>query len=254
MTRLACQPFVTVEDVLDSACACNLNDTDDGDLIEEYIDEASDFLYVMSGGRVTGTCTHTVRPVTDNTCWNRYMYAGLSEVHGRAYNWVDYYGTDSIVLNGPNTEILEITIDGVVISPSEYGLMEGNKLFRRNNKNWPVYNDVTKADTEPGTFTITYRFGTVPTLLARRACIELVCQMLKSDEAALSRLKGVVSANVQGVSVTMDQADDVAALGLPEVTRFLDLYSPRGLGALGVYSPELNHGWRLIQVYGPSGS
>jgi hypothetical protein len=253
MPRIACNAFVTVEDVLDSPCACDMNELDDGELIEEMIDEASDFLSVLSGGRFTGVCQQTVWPITDGACTDRYTYAGLSAYHER-YNWNDHYGTDSIVLNGPNTEVLEITIDGAVISPSEYGLIDGNKLFRKGNKRWPVYNDVTLPDTEEGTFTITYRFGTAPTATVKRACVELVCMMVKTDQENLSRVRGVVSATVQGVNLALDQTDDVAALGLPEVTRFLDLYSPRGLGALGVYSPELNHGWRLIQVEGPSGS
>lgn len=253
MTRVACHPFVTVEDVLNAPCACDMNEEDDGEVIEEMIEEASDFLCVASGGRFTGVCEQTVRPITDGRCYDRYSYAGLTAPHEH-YNWIDHYGTDSIVLNGPNTEVLEIVIDGQVVSPNEYGLLNGNKLFRRNNKNWPVYNDVTLPDTEQGTFSITYRFGVAPTAIVRRACIELVCQMIKSDEERMNRLRGVVSATVQGVNLSLDQADDVAALGLPEVTRFLDLYSPRGIGALGVYSPELNHGWRLVVVEGPSGS
>ena len=242
MPNLACQPFVSVDEVLESACACELNELDDGAVIEELIDDASDMLYVLSGGRVAGRCTRTVWPTRDSGC-----------LPSERQSWVGYDTLDTIPLRGPNTEVMEVTIDGVVLNPSEYGLLDGFKLFRRVG-DWPESNDLTKADTEVGTFTITYRFDWFPNRTTKRAAIELICQMIKEEPRVLSRLRGVVSANVQGVSVTMDDRDDVAALGLPEVNRFLDLYAPRGLGALGVYSPELNHGWILHSVYGPSGS
>jgi hypothetical protein len=167
-------------------------------------------------------------------------------------SWVDWDGVDSIPLQGPNTEILEILIDGDVIDPSDYGLLNGNKLFRRTRA-WPTVNDVTKADTENGTFSIEYRFGRAPNRITKRAGIELVCQMVKGDASTLNRLRGIVSANVQGVTVTMDN-DSINDLGLPELSRFMDVYGNRGLGVVGVWSPELNHGWHLVEVTGGSGS
>lgn len=240
--RLACQAFVTVEDVLSAKCACELNEADDGALIAEYIDEASDMLYVLSGGRVFGICERQVWPIKTGEC-----YDGPERT-----DWVSWDSVDSIPLPGPDTNVIEVTIDGIALNPSEYGLIDGHKLFRRSGC-WPVSNDVTKADTQAGTFTITVRFGAAVRELARRAAIELVCQMVTNDNAAINRMRGVVSATVQGVSVQLDD-DPVGQMGLPEVNRFLDVYASRGMGALGVYSPELSHGWRLISVTGGSGS
>lgn len=258
--RLACQPFVTLVEVLEATCACELNEDDHGDLIEEFADDASDFLYVLSGGRVFGRCTRTVWPYRPFAyCrpggmgfggWGRYGWAG----DGYRESWVDYDSVDSIPLQGPETSIVEITIDGLLISPTEYGLLDGNKLFRKGHKVWPSSNDITLDDTQDGTFTITYSFG--PTVIVRsvkRAAIELICQMVQGESQALTRLRGIVSANVQGVSVTMSN-DDVQNLGLPEVARFMDIFGSSGKGPVGAYSPELNHGWRLLEVSGPSGS
>jgi hypothetical protein len=250
MPLLACEAFSTVEEVLDAACACDLNEGDHGDLIEEYIDDAADILYVLSGGRVFGRCTRTVRPFRD------VMFCGPRPIWGYSYGyaetWVDWDGVDSIPLQGPETEIVEIVIDGAVIDPADYGLLNGNKLFRRSD-NWPNTNDVTLADTEEGTWSIEYRFGSAPTATTKRASNELICQMVKGDRQTLSRLRGIVSANVQGVSVTMDD-NEVDSLGLPEVSRFMNVYGNNGLGPFGVWAPETNHGWHLVSVTGGSGS
>lgn len=243
--QLACAPFATVDEVLESACACDLNDDDHGLYIEELIDDASDMLYVLSGGQFTGRCERQVWPV--KTCTG-YQY-GIPERE----SWIAYDSVDSIPLRGPNTEIIEVTIDGAVVSPADYGLLDGTKLFRRGDRGWPTRNDLTLTDVDDGTFTITYKFGLEPNHVVRRATVELVCQMVKEEPRAISRMRGVVSANVQGVSVQIDD-DDVRSLGLPEVNRFIDSYAHNGPLPFGVYSPELSHGWRLHSVEGPSGS
>lgn len=254
MPRLACEAVVTVEEVLDAACACDLNEGDHGDLIADYIDDASDILYVLSGGRYTGRCTRTVRPFRDAvSCMPRSIFSYDWSSWYWNESWVDWDGVDSIPLQGPNTEIVEILIDGDIVDPSEYGLLNGNKLFRRNGATWPNWQDVTKADSEDGTFSIEYRFGFSPNRSTQRAGIELVCQMVKGDRSTLSRLRGIVSANVQGVTVTLDD-NEIDSLGLPEVSRFMDIYGNRGVGVVGVWTPEMDHGWHLVEVTGGSGS
>lgn len=250
--QLACEPIVTVDDVLDAACACDLNEGEHGDLIESYINDASDILYVLSGGRVFGRCTRTVYPFRDvNSCGPRSLLWGGSLLG--VDSWVDWDGIDSIPLRGPGTTIIEVTIDGEVIDPATYGLLNGNKLFRRGGAVWPNSNNVALADTEVGTFSITYRFGEAPNLTKQRAGIELVCSMVKGDKNTLSRLRGIVSANIQGVSVTMAD-NEVDSLGLPEVSRFMDIYGNSGRGIVGVWAPETNHAWHLVTVSGGSGS
>lgn len=244
---LACSPFVTVDEVLESACACDLNEDDHGDIIDEFADDASDILYVLSNGRVTGRCTRTIRPFRAGVLCGP---GGLFGWGVDRQNWINFDSVDSIPLQGPNTEITEVVIDGLLIDPSEYGLLNGNKLFRRGNLSWPSDNDITLDDTEEGTFAITYRFGNLITLSTKRAAIELICQMVISPTMSLNRLRGVVSANVQGVSVQLD-TDEVRSMGLPEVSKFLDIY---GGPVRAAWSPELDHGWRLLQVAGPSGS
>lgn len=240
MPVLACQPFATLDDVLSSPLGCSYTEDADGALIEELIDEASDFLYVASGGRVHGVCERTVWPVTARSCgpdrFDRVQYS-----YGPGW-LID----DAIPLAGPNTTVLQVTIDGVVIDPSEYALYNGNILFRRDSA-WPSTNNITRLPTEAGTFTVKFTFGEEVSHITTMACVELVIQMMK-DPSALSRLRGITSANVQGVSVSLDAANEAEAMGIPAVSRFLDRYAPRGLGALGVWSYELDNGWTLVTV------
>lgn len=42
--------------------------------------------------------------------------------------------------------------------------------------------------------------------------------------------------------------------GLPMLTKFLGVYAPLGGMAVGVWAPELENGWVLVEVEGPSGS
>lgn len=237
MPLLACESFATVEDVLAAPCGCAFNLQDDGDLIQELIDEASDFLYVASGGRVHGVCERTVWPVSDRSC------GPFRNESGYPSGWLI---DDAIPLAGPNTTIIEITIDGLVLDPSEYGLYNGSYLFRRSGV-WPGSNNITKLAGEDGTFTVKFQFGDEPSRITLMATVELVCQMMK-DPVVLSRLRGVTSANVQGVSVSLDAADEAEALGIPAVGRFLDRYAARGMATLGVWSYELDNGWTLVSV------
>jgi hypothetical protein len=236
---------VTLDEVLEASCACDLNATDHGAYIQELIDDSSDMLYILSGGRVFGRCERQVWPI--KVCVEP-MPPNIDERE----SWIAWDSIDSIPLDGPETEIMEITIDGIALNPSEYGLLDGNKVFRRVG-DWPRSNDITLNDADVGTFTITYRFGRLPNHVTKRATIELVCQMVKEEPRALSRMRGVVSANVQGVSVTMDP-DEIRSLGLPEVNRFIDTYANQGIRPIGVYTPELMHGWHLVTVTGGSGS
>jgi hypothetical protein len=244
MPQMACQAFATREDVLDAACGCELTDSEHGALIDELIDDATDMLYVLSGGRVFGRCTRTVRPYRRGST--------MPSEWATTTGWGLDSGLDSIPLRGPDTEIMEVVVDGAVLNPSEYGLLDGNKLFRKSGC-WPSTNDLTKDDSQDGTFSVTFRFGRTPSYLTRSACVEMVCMMARDEPRALSRMRGIVSANVQGVSVQLDD-DEVRSLGLAHVNRFLDAYSPRGITVLGVYSPEVDHGWTLHTVTGGSGS
>lgn len=233
MPEFVCQPFATVEDVLAADCGCDLNSLDDSALLADLIDVASDQLYVLSAGAIYGTCTRTVRPVWQGNCMSPQQLRVVQQLA-------------TVPLRGPNTSIVEVVVDGVVLAASEYRLLDGRYLLRVGTKNWPTRNDLELDDTEVGTWSITYSFGRPINEITKRACVQLVCAII-ADEPAVSKMRGVVSASMQGVNVTLDDQRD-ASSGLPDVTRFIDLYAADGARPSGVWAPDANHGWELVEV------
>lgn len=251
-TRYACQPFITADDVLDASCGCDLDAVDDADLIELMIDQASDILSLVTGGVVSGICTVTVRPV--NLCHDPYIDSMYPPRDWRR----QFGGINTIPLRGPNTDIVEVVVDGVVLNPSEYGLLDNQYLYRKAGC-WPQRNDLTSPATQTNTFEITYRFGREPDKLTRMACIELACELLKDVKGKASSLpRGVTSASIQGASISVRNRADALRSGdeqIPVVARFMSIYANDGVNMVaGVWAPELEQFWNLVEVEGPSGS
>jgi len=249
--QYACERFVDLAELLDDPEACAFTATDDGDLLEACLDQASDIIYLLSGGRITGICTRTVRPVGD-ACRPR------TGEYGQVAGWLPYFGgVGTIPLRQPNTDIVEIVIDGVVLNPAEYGLMDEHFLYRKTGA-WPSVNDLTLDDSNDGTWSVTYRFGRPPDKLTRMATIELAVELANDAIGKETHLPpGITSANIQGASVSLQDRAEALRNGsdqLPKLSRFIGVFAPEGPARSGVYSPELRHGWNLVEVEGPSAS
>lgn len=251
MTRIAFAPFTTVDEFFDDPTfSCGLNAEDDAPLVEELIDVASDILAAATGGRVRGRTVMTFRPkgCPPSHALNELVGAFAPSINGRS----------PLPLPGPDPEVLEVVVDGVILAPSEYVIVDGTFLLRVGAA-WPWSNDLELADTEDGTWSVTVRFGEPTGGLARRAVMSLVQEMAAPYIGKQSRLpNGVTSANVQGVSVTVDSAADALRDGVEDTTvhlqRFLGLYAADGRNIGGVWSPELAYGWTLHIVNHPSTS
>lgn len=252
MPQFACQPFVTADDVRNATCGCEI--IEDDEIIESWIDMASDIIYVLTGGQITGVCTKTVRPVAncDLPCFSprrRDMDYGMDR-------YALYGGLIPVSLRGPNTQIMQVKLDGEVMNPMNYAVVNGRHLIRRDDKRWPLGNDLTEDDDQEGTWSITFRFGREPDLLTVQATLELACELAKADQGRSNVFPpGVIAASVQGASVVVQDAVDQAANGqpgdasFPTVARLLAIYPPH-LSA--VYSPEIDAAFSLIEVAYPT--
>lgn len=243
MTRLyACEAFVTAEEVFDASCSCTLNPDDDTAFVEALIDQASDILVILSGFRIRGVCTVTVRPISHSWCgqpWDVYS----PERYLR-------FGVETIPLRGPNTTVNAITIDGQLVAASDYSLINGLYLLRHSQL-WPTSNDLTKPNGQVGTWTINYSFGDPPDHITKQACIALVCDLateIIGDDNMLPQ--GTRSVNLQGVSVSLEDRAAAFREGVQQleaVNRFMGIYAPLGRFTSGVYAPESDHGWTLVE-------
>lgn len=232
--EVACEPFIERADV---TCDCDAFDNDE---IDELIEQASDLIAILSGGKITGECLRTVRPVADTAC------SPFAEWPKPAAN------RKQILLPGPNPTVTEIKIDGVVLSQNEYVIVDGVYLTRVDGV-WPGNKNPFLPDTDDDTFSITYQVGHLPKL-AKMATAELVCDWIKSDtRIGFNRAlpQGARSASIAGVNIVLEQTlEEIRrrSILLPSMVRLLTAYAPDAGQSAVVYSPELTDGWILHEV------
>lgn len=247
--QFACQPFITAGQLRnDPSCSCRF--LDDNPLITHVIDAATDLLFMLSDGRVHGVCQRTARPMKTGIC-------GFTE--GDLYGTMPatrFGGHDVIPIPGVRPEVTEVLIDGVVLGSAEYRLID-NEFLLRVDGTWPTTNSLTLDSGDVGVFEISWRYGFLD-FVTEQAALELACELLTAFTTNRSRLPdGVVSANIQGAAValreSLDGESDPSA-GLDRVRRFYAVHCRDGQPRSGVWSPELTHGWQLVEVEGPAGS
>jgi hypothetical protein len=230
----ACHPFV---DRTDISCDCDAFSDEE---IEELIDQASDLVAVLTGGKIAGQCTQTVRPVGDHAC------SPFAERPIRSHN------SKQILLPGPNPTVTQIKIDGTVLASSEYVMVDDVYLTRVHGV-WPSNKNPLLPDTDDNTFSVTFTVGFLPAL-AKMAVKELVCDWVKSDvRLGFNRAlpHGARSANIAGVNIQLEQTVEEIrrrSILLPSLVRLLTVYAPDAGQPAVAYSPELENGWILHTV------
>ncbi len=200
---------------------------------------ASQFLWAASGRRFSGVCERTARPCGqpcscgfqvlsrghlvgwDGDCW------GSAPCGCRALSQVSLSGY-------PVRSITEVKVDGDVLDPSEYRLDEWRYLTRLNGARWPGCQSLDLADTEDGTFSVTYLHGQDPPVAAQQAAIQLACETFKQCgglECALP--KNATRINRQGITyetrLFQRNVNGAWSTGLIAVDEFLGSINPSGL-------------------------
>ncbi|MFB7906668.1 hypothetical protein ACFC1T_09595 [Kitasatospora sp. NPDC056076] len=236
-------------------------------------EQASDILRALTGGRF-GLCHRYVRPCR-RACAG--AYAGpYGSPYG--YNGIGPYGTGSVVsplnlgggewvnmvcgngcatdcgcsplceveLPSPVAQILEVKIDGKVVVPSSYRVDDNRFLVRTEGECWPWCQEMAKADTEVGTFSVRYLIGRAIPPLGVTAHSVLANELFKKCSGQKCRLPGPVQ-QITREGITYDMLDprgwlDMGLTGVDEVDRWLKIVNPRALRtAPGVWSPDFPH-------------
>lgn len=260
MLLWSCSAFATPDDVTSAPGGCPFEDTDD---IQGYIDAASDIMYQLTDGRVHGICTTTAFPMTNRACfawdsdlrgsWWESGPTGGTIIHRNHWNpsLADQFGGHLPVrLRGPNVTVLDVTVDGAALAPSDWILVNGIYLIRKVG-GWPPYNDITKPS-GTGTWSITWSFGHAADRLTIDACVQLAIDIAKTSGIGESTGfgPGVTNVNLQGVQLSIEELAAQYATGSQKVAaldRFLGIYAAKGRDSADVYSPELDM-WELQQV------
>lgn len=213
------------------------------------VSAATRILWSLSGRRF-GLCTVTLRPCAEDcrTGGAPFLGSWAWQPSWTPVPW-GFYGTpycsggcsgtcscthlSEVRLPSPVDSITSVRVDGSVLDPSAYRLDDNRLLVRTDGARWPRCNDLRLADTEPGTWSVTARFGEDVPDAGRLAMGELVCEIAKAGTGVDCRLPaGVTQLVRQGVTI---QYPDVGQLlkegrtGLYLVDLFLASENPKGL-------------------------
>lgn len=214
-------------DVLDDA-----DETDtDGETRTLFETIATDYLRAWTGGRY-GLCETTIRPCNTDECGvPTSTFAGRGPYGTGASPWTPVIiggrwfnltcgacrgpctcaGQNSIRLPGPVDEIIEILIDGNVVDPDTYRVLDREILVRGDGP-WPRVQNLTAEATSPDTFQITYTRGTVVPTGGQLAAGVLACELAKAacGDTTCQLPERVQTVTRQGVSVAiLDAFEDV---------------------------------------------
>jgi len=248
--------------MLASGCCSDLTGSDaDAALLDSAAIEASMALYEFSGRQFGGLCDSGPRRPCQQSgagCWSNigppvgswwYWTWGTSgSAPGIGWAWRNESGAlcgcsplSSVKLAGyPVREIIEVKIGGTVLDPLDengnpnYELRDWRELVRMDDpvtgykRLWPSCQNLALDDTQPGTFSVTYRWGVSPPELGRRAAAQLACQLLLAcpgvGGADCQIPEGVTRIERQGLTVDRQL-----------LAGFLDPTKPTGLVALDLF-------------------
>ena len=227
---------------------------------------ASQLLWAMTG-RQFGCCTVSIRPCR-KSCEEACCIPGLTD--SGYYPWMPVHQADGtwtnvtcdcrdqcsctslseVNLPDPVCYIDEVRIDGIIIDSDTYKVDEFRKLVRLGALTWPTCNDLTKADTEEGTWSITVTYGRPVPELVLLGANEMACEIIKSCTGKACRLpQRISSVTRQGISVSF--LDDMGFLdkgltGLYFVDLAASTYNPKRLARRpAIYSPDSANQWRV---------
>lgn len=230
---------------------------------------SSEILYMRSGRVFTGIAGPvTARPVSRpidvdtrswmgggggwNAGWGNASYFGFG-----AGAVVSHFGTSHVpeveLGDYPIDSVLEVKIDGIVIPAAEYELRDYKMLVRLRTSasenptarwGWPTSQIGDLPDTELGTFSVTYTYGTDAGASGKRAARALAEFLILPDFGDPTAFpQRVSSISRQGISATVASVEDMMSkglLGIPDVDYWLDTVNPgKRRRQSAVWSPDL---------------
>lgn len=200
-----------------------------------------------------GGCPVTVRPVVSKgACFvptiggNPWMSPGVSA----SGQWVNNCGRDmglrrnEVVLPPPVGRIDEVKVDGVALDAADYRLDNGYLLvwMGEGDAPWPTNQDVTKPDTEEGTFSVTYLNAHEVDSGGAYAAAVLATEFAKACNGGKCRLPaGVTTIARQGVTMQIASGAFPDGLtGIREVDAWVALWNPDGRAqGSRVWTPDM---------------
>lgn len=239
--------------------------------VPKYTDEqkeraealAGQTLRFLTGYRVGG-CPVTVRPCREGCSWRTWQTYPVRGVASQGAPWfpVNFAGSwlnigcgcggggcscsrvSEVRLHGPVGGITEVKVDGEILTANvDYRLDSGGRLVRLGGVDWPLCQDLNLADTEDGTWSVTYTAGYPVDGLGAWVAGILAGEYVRACTGGECRLPtGVTQIVRDGVSMTIAPgAFPENRTGIAEVDSWVARWNPAGLrGASVVMSPDVN--------------
>lgn len=217
------------------------------------VSAATEVLYALSGRRF-GVCSMSIRPCRSDCSrglwtgwdsgnwweWGRWprplFFNGVwyNIACGQCQSGCSCTYVSEAWLPSPVTTVTQVKVDGVVLDPSAYRVDDWRKLVRLDGKIWPLCQDLTKADTQVGTWSVNVEFGEEVPVLGQLALGELACQFVKllTGDKSCALPKPVQSLTRQGVQMNFLDPNELFAngrIGLYLCDLFLTSENPHGL-------------------------
>lgn len=217
---------------------------------------ATEIVWALSG-RQFGLCSVTLRPCRkscfDSSWWSTFggtWYGesawGIANGYGYSYSgpwgfWFDpscgqCMGSCSctqiseVDLPSPVSSIVSVKMDGTPMVTGAYRLDNDHLLVRTDGQKWPRCNDMTKDDTQPGTWSVTALYGQDVPVSGQLAVGEMACELLRAINGEDCRLPaGLQSVARQGVTINFANLGDLMKEGITGfdlVDRFIGSVNP----------------------------
>lgn len=249
---------------------------------------AAELLFGLSGNRFGPSCPVTVRPCRKSCAesfglFGRFLYQGQGyQSTGQFIPYMDrglmfnaslcgcgsqcHCGPElcEVYLPGPIYDIVSVDIDGAVVDPLTYGILDGRYLVRSDlapedtpgGVCWPSCQDMSRPPGEANTFTVVYRTGIPLSKLGIQALSKLTehyLQGCKGCGCGVNSRQNLSRLSRQGVElefVDPQQALADGRTGISIVDQWLNMVNPsklpRQMRVLSPDSPRPPRVW-----YGP---
>lgn len=221
---------------------------------------ASSTLRRLSGYRVGG-CSITVRPCKASCASGMPSYYDIAGGYGssgfyphinEAGMWVNSCGCSTdcgcsslceVELPGPVGEVYEVRVDGAVVPVADYRIDDNRLVWVGSGAcPWPTCQDLSKPDTEVGTFSVQYLNSYPVDKSAQFAVATLAMEFARACTGNKCRLPAsVTSITRQGVSMEIATGSfPNGVTGIREVDAWIALWNPNNLRQqTGVWSPDM---------------
>lgn len=233
---------------------------------------AADVLYALTG-RHLGTCALTIRPCRRDCLgsgawpfsgfywWEMGMYprpvfyngVWLNLTCGSCVGGCSCSIVSEALLPAPVASVTQVKVDGAILAPTAYRVDDWRLLVRTDGGQWPICNDLSKADTEVGTWSVSLTVGETVSPLGQLALGELATQFAKliacEDDCVIPRpVQQLVRQGVTMNFLDPNQVFTEGRLGLYLCDLFISAENPHGLVQRSQWYDVDSPGYRITNT------